>query len=141
MQRKAKVITAEKKPEGNFLTLQVNGNLPPVGEWLSIKWGRKRTNQANSLYWVWLTWILENGMEEQGYVTPDEIHSGLKGHFLAKKKKDKAGLTIIFIGSTTDLDTKEFAEYFDKCDTLINTFFNISTAGFWQEYGENYGRG
>lgn len=131
---KAKVL-ASKIVDGALLAkIQCNQQLPNVGEIISVKWGSTRTLPQNSLYWVYLNWLIDHaGLREQGHFFADELHGNLKKHLLANPKaKEEEDVT------TTDLSKSEFSEYFEKVDQFIQEFFGIDTSAFWQEHKEKY---
>ena len=142
MQVSGKVIKRKKDEKGKiFALIQLNINAPKEGTLVKVKWGKARSLKQNNLYWEYLTWLIdEGGMQDQGYLTPLDLHEALKGHFLAVRGKDHNGLSFIRIRSTTELDASEFMGYMEKIDTLMTTFFDIDIGPFWREYAENYAR-
>ena len=135
-----KVLKAGLK-DGQFACLvALNRQSPKVGESVKLKWGSNRTLPQNSLYWVYLNWLInEAGLKEQGHFSADALHLDLKAHFLSEKIFDKGQFKAIEEGTTTILTKSEFGEYFDKVDQFIKEFFQIDTAPFWKDYGENFG--
>lgn len=53
---------------------------------------------------------------------------------------DKGQFKVIEEGTTTDMSKLAFAEYFDKINAHMIDFFEISTAPFWQDYKDFYGK-
>lgn len=131
---KAKVL-ATKIDGGKMLAkLQFNGSLPKDGEILTVKWGSNRTLPQNSLYWVYLNWLINHaGLKEHGHFFAESLHENLKKHLLANVKGEK--VTEV---TTTDLGKAEFSEYFEAVDKFIQEFFEIDTAPFWHEHKEKY---
>lgn len=136
----AKVIKTKTGDKGELLAIvQFNRLSPRVGETLSVKWGSVRSLSQNALYFVFLSWLIdEGGLKEQGHFDPEALHLDLKAHFLANKIFDKGKFKAIEESTTTDLTKSEFAEYFEKVNKFVLDFFKIDTAPFWRDYEENY---
>jgi hypothetical protein len=89
-----------KEYEGKLVTLSITG-------------GREdRSIEANRYYWGCVVTPLA---KHCGY-TREQMHEALKRHFLRDREREKDGL--ILVRSTTELDTKEFAEYVSHCQQL-----------------------
>lgn len=138
MKVSGKVISTEIKDGKMFVTCQMNGRLPKVGEAVSIKWGRHRTVGQNAIYWVWLNWLYENGAKDEGYGSADELHEAFKGRFLVTTTVGPNGMKSYRIKSTTELNTQEFTEYMDKCQLASREYLKIDDASFWAEYLSTY---
>ena len=139
MRVKAKVLATKVTPDGLLAKLQFNGKLPSVGSYVSVRWGSKRTLSQNSLYWVYLTWLINDaGLKDQGHFDPQALHDNLKKHFLSTKILSKGVFKALDEGSTTDLNKMEFGEYLTKIDQFIVSFFGIDTSSFWAEHEEFY---
>lgn len=127
------------KQKDNYVAVKcASDNVPKVGSKITIVFGNRRTIAQNKLYWVWLTWCVNNGLKDQGCLCAEELHETLKDYFLAEKALEKGVLKKLRAGTTTDLDVKEFNQYQDACDNLINSEYNVCTALFWEQYAEDY---
>ena len=92
------------------------GNLSTFKTWkIEIKeHNGKRSNNANALYWKWLTIIGDH----LGYES-DELHDELRLKFLGVEDKEtKSGKLFQVLKSTTELNKKQFSVYMNKIHTL-----------------------
>jgi len=136
---KAKVL-AQKIVEGQLLAkVAFNEKCPKVGETFTAKWGSTRTLSQNSLYWVYLNWLINDaGLKDMGHFSPEALHIDLKTHILAEKIFDRGKFKAIEDATTTTLTKSEFGEYFMKVDEVVRDVFEIDTSEFWNQYQENH---
>jgi len=141
MKVKAKVLAVLKDEKGKLLAkLQFNQKLPRVGDMVTVKWGKVRSILQNALYWTFLQFLLDDCNLKEEYLDKEELHETLKGRFLAKKVMSKGGFKIIVVGSTTDLDKHEFAEYLEKVDKVVIEYHHVDTSEFWKDYEKYYAK-
>lgn len=136
----AKVLAVKTDERGRLLAkLQFNRIIPKEGEIITCKWGSIRTLSQNSLYFLYLRWLVEDGgLKEHGHYDPLALHLDFKAHFLAEKTFDKGVFKAIEEATTTTLTKSEFSDYFMKIDEFVKDFFNIDTAPFWQIYERDF---
>lgn len=136
-------VLASKWIDGKlFAKVQFDQKCPKDGELFTAKWGSVRTLSQNSLYWLFLNWLIEfGGLKDLGHFDPAALHLDLKAHFLAQKALSRADFKAIEDATTTDLTRTEFGEYMDKVDEFVKSFFEIDTSGFWEEYQKNFSSG
>ena len=134
-----KILATKVDEEGRMLAkVQLNGKLPQKNESVVVKWGSNRSMAQNSLYWVYLNWVInEGGLKDCGHFCEQALHENLKAHLLSEKVFDRGKFKAIESSTTTTLNKSEFGEYFDKVDGFIQEFFGIDTRAFWQEYADN----
>jgi len=135
-----KVIASKIDEEGRMLAkIQLNGKLPRAGENLIVKWGSTRSISQNSLYWVYLNWLINDcGLKDSGHFSVDALHIDLKSHLLSEKVFDKGKFKAIEEATTTTLNKNEFSEYFQAVDQFVSEFFGIDTSVFWQDYEKEW---
>ena len=136
----AKILAVTIDPEGHLIAkVQFNRKAPKKGEIFTAKWGALRTLSQNSLYWVYLHWLInEAGLKEHGHFSEQALHEDLKAHFIAEKIFDKGKFKAIEEGTTALMDKVEFGEYFTRVDGFMHEFFNIDTTPFWEMYKTEY---
>lgn len=89
-----------------------------------------RTNAQNAWYWATTVTGLQNFLNEQGEpYTKEQAHEILKAKFLSEPVPDpNTGEVLTWrVKSTTELTTKEFAEYHDNCRNWLREMFGIDT--------------
>jgi hypothetical protein len=133
---KARILRSGTTHDGKLVAEVVfNRKMPKVGEIVSVKWGSVRTLSQNSLYWVFLNWLINDaGLKDHGHFDPQALHMDMKAHFISEKIFDKGKFVAIEEATTTDMTKSEFGEYFDEIDKFMSSFFKISTTPFWEEY-------
>lgn len=135
---KAHVLKSGMKDGKLLCLLHVNEKNPRVGEWVTLKWGSTRSLSQNSLYWLFLNWLIEHGgLKDQGHFSADALHLDLKQYFLSEKTMSKGEFKAIEEATTTMLTKSEFGEYMDKVNEFVFSFFGIDTSAFWEEYKQN----
>jgi len=140
MRVKAKVLDTKITADGQMLAkIQLNGKLPKVGDYVDVKWGSTRSLAQNSLYWLYLTFIIEDGgLKEQGWYSPQAFHDNMKKYFLSEKIMVKGQFKALNEASTTMMSKVEFGEYMDKVDAFVQEKYEIDTSAFWVEYKDTY---
>lgn len=135
-----KVLNVKVDEQGRMLAMvQLNGKLPKIRENVTVKWGSIRTLSQNSLYWVFLHWLInEGGLKDHGHFSEQALHEDLKAHFIAEKIFDKGQFKAIEEGTTTMMDKAEFANYISKVDGFMVDFFQIQTDTFWEQYKNEF---
>lgn len=131
-----KVGKADGKPA---ILCKIIGNPPKVGQVISVKWGAIRSLSQNSLYWVFLTWLInEGGLKDQGHYSVEALHLDFKACLLSEKRVKKGIFKIIEMGTTTQLDKIQFGEYLDAVNKLVGEIFHVDTSPFWDTYAQEY---
>jgi hypothetical protein len=136
----AKVLSSSVDSQGHIVAkVQFNRQVPKSGTIFTAKWGSVRTLSQNSLYWVFLHWLINDaGLKDQGHFSEDALHLDLKAHFISEKIFDAGKFKAIEDVSTTTLNKVEFSEYLEKVDQFVQEFFSVETFSFWQTYKKDY---
>lgn len=137
---RAKILSVRIDEQGHFLaTVQFNRRMPKKGEIFTAKWGAIRSLSQNSLYWLYLNFLIEDcGLKDHGHFDPYALHLDFKNYFLAEKIFSKGKFEAIEEATTATLDKVEFGEYLRKVDEFIVDFFKIDTSSFWSTYERDY---
>lgn len=101
-------------------------NLPNCKVEMNIKrYRKKRSDQQNKLYWVWLTYIAA----DTGFTT-DELHASFRAMFLTDRTQ-----RIPIVRSTTVLNILEFMTYLKKVEREANELRIIlpNPEDYWTE--------
>jgi hypothetical protein len=82
---------------------------------------RKRSNPANSRYWLLLHEISRNVKPEGNEYSPEVWHSYMKQRFLgAEEVKMPNKQTMLIPNSSADLSVEEFADYMTRVEEWAN---------------------
>ncbi len=93
-----------------------------------VRYHPRRTDRQNNLYWPSVVMPFAEWLSEQyGEKFEDEdAHYLLKKTFLSRRvRHPQTGKVVEVIGSTTQLDTAQFTEYYDKCSRLLAEYCGI----------------
>ncbi len=136
----AKILDTKTDEKGWLLAkVRFNRKMPKAGETVTVKWGSIRTVPQNSLYWLFLNWVIkEGGLKDKGHFDPYALHLNLKNHFIAEKVFTNGQFKAIEEATTTTMDKSEFGEFVDNADKFISDFFELDTSPFWDDYNKNY---
>ena len=94
-----------------------------------------RTLKQNAMYWAFLSWCISpfgGDLQSLGHFSVDALHENIKEWLMATHKRD---FNIDGKFTTTELDKKQFAEFFNLVNQeLMVDILEIDTSGFWVEY-------
>jgi hypothetical protein len=112
-----------------------------MGDLVNVAGKRKtRTLAQNAFYWCFLSWCIHSrggDLQNQGHFSTDALHEDVKAWFKATHAYD---FNIDKRFTTTELNTKEFTDFFEIVNKeLMIEFFGIDTSMFWVEY-EKYSK-
>ena len=131
---KARVLSLKVEGRKLLAVLEFNEKVPQVGELVTVKWGSTRSLSQNSLYWLFLYWLInDGGLRDHGHFSPEALHLDLKAHFLSEKVFTKGQFKAFEEATTTTLTKTEFGEYVDAVNQFVQEFFGVDTSSFWAE--------
>ena len=99
--------------------------------------GRKqvRTLKQNAMYWAFLSWCINpfgGDLQSSGHFSVDALHENIKEWIVATHRHQ---FNIDSKFTTTELDKKQFAEFFDIVNLeLMVEILERDTSEFWVEY-------
>jgi len=135
---KGKVL-ATKIVDGKMLMkCQLDGKLPKVGDHITVKFGKIRSLSQNSLYWVFLQWLIDNGLRDMGHFDAMALHMDFKAYFLSEKNFDRGQIKAIEEATTTTMDKLEFGQYMDSVNQLVIESLGMDTSPFWATHERDY---
>lgn len=91
------------------------------------KYRQKRSEQANRLYFAWLTLL-----EEETGQDKDDFHDFFKKKLLTRIV-DLSGKIEKVVGSTAKMDSLEFYDYMERVQQISMEFFNIILPNPYEE--------
>jgi hypothetical protein len=111
-----------------------------MGQEVTVNNPRKlRTQKQNSLYWVFLEWVINpfgGDLQSQGHFHPDALHDNVKA-WVEVTHPHKFKIDKRF--TTTELTRKEFGEFFDLVkQELFVEILSVDISGFEKDY-ERFG--
>jgi hypothetical protein len=100
---------------------------------------KKRSNDQNSLYWLWIACICDEIGENS-----NDLHEILCEKFLPIKEKVILGVTKVERTSTKKLDTLQFKHYLDKIQVFALSELGINLPNpedrYFEQFKEKYER-
>jgi hypothetical protein len=112
----------------------------PLKQGLTIEYKyitKKRSNDQNALYWMWIACICDEIGENS-----NDLHETLCEKFLPIKEKLIFGITKIERTSTKKLDTIQFKNYLDKIQIFASSELGIILPNpedrYFEQFKERY---
>lgn len=135
-----KITVVQEDRKAVFVELEQPGRFK-IGDTVNVsKKKQNRTLKQNSMYWAFLTWCIHpagGDLQSQGHFSKDALHENIKAWIKVEHKHD---FNVEEEFTTTELDKKQFGEFFDIINhELMVEKLGLDTSGFWAEY-EKYTR-
>jgi hypothetical protein len=97
---------------------------PLEGKWRLelVRYRPRRSDRQNAAYWPLVVEPFADYLTSEWgeYTSPETAHEILKQNLLRRRMVNKAtGETLEYVGSTTELDTAEFSDYFERCAEFL----------------------
>ena len=104
---------------------------------VKLKRNRRSVDQ-NSLYWCWLSCIMDETGEHK-----DDLHEYFKQHFLGVDERFVFNkYQVVVTKSTTKLDTKQMTDYLERIQQFASAELGIILPNpedlYWEEFYNKY---